>query len=125
MKPRNRVLVTLLVGGLLISGLWFFAKAITSLTGYTIGSARFDTFAKCLTEKGAVLYTSKACESCNQQKAIFKDSYQYLTVINCDEDPSTCDAQEIKYGPVWIINKQKYFGLHGVPRLAEITGCEV
>ncbi len=126
MNPKYRVLVTLLVGGGLILGLWFVAKTITSLTGYTIGAARFDTFAKCLTEKGAALYTSdQGCESCIQQKAIFKSSYQYLTVVNCGTDPATCAEKEIKYGPVWIIDGKKYFGLHGVPKLAGITGCEV
>ena len=116
----------------MIFGLWFFAKTISSLTGYSIGADRFDNFAKCLTEKGVVLYTSDVgCESCIQQKAIFKSSYQYLTVVDCGEESEKCAQQDIKYGPVWIIDgkdgedDKKYYGLLGVPRLAEITGCEV
>ena len=126
MNPKLRVLVTLLVGGGLIFGLWFFARTISSLTGYTIGSARFDNFAKCLTGKSAVLYTSDlGCESCTQQKTIFKSSYQYLTVVNCRVESERCNQLDIKYGPVWIIDGKKYFGLYGVPRLAELTGCTV
>lgn len=126
MDPKLRVVITLLVGGGLIFGLWLFAQTISSLTGYTIGSARFDNFAKCLTEKGAVLYTSDSgCETCTQQKAIFKSSYQYLQVVNCRSESEKCNQLDIKYGPVWIIDGRKYFGLHGVPRLAEITGCEI
>lgn len=126
MNQKLRVVVTLVVGFALIFGLWLFARTITSLTGYSIGATRFDNFAKCLTEKGAVLYTSDSeCESCIQQKAIFKSSYQYLNIVNCRVESEKCNALDIKYAPVWIIGDRKYFGLHGVPRLAEITGCGI
>lgn len=126
MDQRFRVAVTLISGMLLIAGLWFFARTISSLTGYSIGAARFDNFAKCLTDKNALLYTSDlGCEGCTQQRVIFRNSYQYLTVINCRTEMEKCNDLEIKYGPVWIINGVRYFGVYGVPRLAEITGCDV
>lgn len=126
MDPKLRVVLTLVIGGGMIFGLWFFAKTISSLTGYSIGADRFDGFAKCLTEKGAVLYTSETgCETCTQQKALFKSSYQFLTVVDCGKESEKCSELGIKYGPVWDIDGRKYYGLKGVPSLADITECPV
>jgi hypothetical protein len=126
MNDKLRLVVTLALGALFILGLWFFAKTISSLTGYAIGSTRFDKFAQCLSDNDVVLYTSEGdCEACTQQKAIFKNSYQYLNVVNCDNEAAKCAELEINYAPVWIIKGKKYFGLQGIPRLSEITGCNV
>jgi protein-disulfide isomerase len=82
-------------------------------------------FAQCLADKGVVMYGSKYCGHCNNQKKMFGDSFKYITYIECTEQMQTCQDNGITGVPAWIINGQKYTGEQSIERLSQLSGCEL
>ena len=84
--------------------------------------------AKCMTEKGAKLYTSSTCPHCKVQKDLFKDGLQYLDNTECkamDGWAQACIDNEINSVPTWIfIDGQRLTGSTPLEALAAKTGCE-
>ena len=120
MNPKLRLLVTLLVGGGLILGLWFFAQTISSLTGYSIGADRFDDFAKCLTEKGAVMYGAMDwCKFTQAQKAMFGKSFRHIDYREFNE------IEGIKITPTWVINGKWHENTQSLDKLSALSGCKI
>ena len=80
-----------------------------------------DAFAKCLTEKGAMIYTSPTCSHCMAQKELFGDSFQYVKNIDCMKDPAQCG--NIKAVPNWVINGENLVGQQSLETLSQKSGC--
>lgn len=61
-----------------------------------------DEFAQCLTTKWAVMYGSKTCPHCLKQKAMFGDSFQYITYVECTQEAERC-GNELEWNsvPAW------------------------
>jgi len=74
------------------------------------GPSKYDTFAKCLTEKGATIYGTEWCPHCKNQKKLFGDSFQYIDYVDCDRDKDECLRNGIRGYPTWIINEESYSG---------------
>ena len=53
-------------------------------------STNLDTFAQCLTDKGVTMYGSVNCPHCLSQKAMFGESFQYVTYVECTEEYERC-----------------------------------
>jgi glucose/arabinose dehydrogenase len=87
------------------------------------GKTNLDTFAKCLTEKWAIIYTSPTCTHCMAQKKAFGESWQYIKDVNCMENPAQCG--EIKAVPNWVINGENLVGEQSLEILAEKSGCSL
>lgn len=84
----------------------------------------FDTFAKCLTERGTVMYGAYWCPHCKNEKKAFGDSFQYINYLECTEEVNECIAAGIKGYPTWILaDGTKLVGEQGIEKLSEITGC--
>jgi len=91
-----------------------------------------DRFAKCLAEKGAVMYGVFWCEHCREQKEKFGDSFKYVKYVECvkPEAPRTlipeCKAQGITHTPTWIFADGEHVeGDMGLDRLAIKTHCKL
>lgn len=82
-----------------------------------------DAFAKCLTEKGAVMYGASWCSHCNEQKKMFGDSFQYVTFIDCEQSGELCNLAGISGYPTWIIKGQQHPGTQPLGQLSALTGC--
>ena len=80
-----------------------------------------EEIAKCI-GKNAKLYTQLGCSACKAQEEMFKDNYQYLTVIDCWFERDKCG--EIEYTPTWIINEEEYVGVQSIEELQNLTGCK-
>ncbi|MSU60452.1 MAG: hypothetical protein EXS52_00865 [Candidatus Staskawiczbacteria bacterium] len=68
--------------------------------------AQPDAFAKCLKESGAVFYGAFWCSHCQEQKALFGDSAQYLPYVECSTADGkaqlqACADQKIQVYPTW------------------------
>jgi len=68
---------------------------------------KYDTFAKCLTEKGVKMYGAFWCGHCQNQKKAFGDSFKYVTYIECAEPNSQkqleiCAKEGITGYPTWV-----------------------
>ena len=97
--------------------------SVTSLTTKDIGTET-DNFAKCLTEKGAVMYGAYWCPHCKEQKKMFGNAFEYINYIECTEDKQACMEAAISGYPTWIIAGEKYPGKQSFERLSSITDCK-
>jgi len=87
----------------------------------------YDNFAKCLTDRGAIMYGLTTCPNCQDQKKMFGDSFKYINYVECSNDPSVCTQKGVTDVPIWSINGtlQKSAGEKTIQELSSLTGCEV
>ena len=76
-----------------------------------------DDFAKCLTEKGAVMYGAPWCKYTAGQKAMFGNSMKLIDYRDFTKDPN------VKITPTWLINGAYYQNVQTFDRLGSLTGC--
>jgi len=107
------IVVTIAIIGWSVSG--YFAN--------TDDGNDIDNFAKCLSEKGAILYASKYCGACNNQKEMFGDSLKYINQVECTENQELCQQNGIRVVPTWIINGESYTGVQSFETLSSLTDC--
>ena len=97
--------------------------AVVILIGYSayansIAPGPYDNFAKCLTEKGAVMYGAiEWCKYTKEQANMFGKSFKFLDYRDYKQ------GENIKITPTWIINSERYEKVQGFDRLASLTGC--
>ena len=78
----------------------------------------YDSFAKCLTEKGAIMYGAiEWCKYTKEQAGMFGKSFKYIDYKNYKE------RSDITITPTWIINGERLERVQSFDRLAGLTGC--
>ena len=95
--------------------------AIAGLTVYQASAAgKYDAFAKCLNEKGAVMYGAMSwCHYTQEQRAMFGKSFKYVNYKEYTE------GEGIQITPTWIINGERYERVQSFEKLAALTGCSL
>lgn len=89
---------------------------VFGMIGYAIvAPGKYDKFAKCLTEKGAVMYGENWCKYTNAQKAMFGKSFKYINYVQ---------KSGLKVRPTWVINSKTYEKVQSFERLSELTDCK-
>ncbi len=96
------ILLTVIVILAGIAAIYWFGFARISEGKINVDPAKVDAFAKCLTEKGVVMYGSYRCSHCQRQKKLFGDSFQYVNYVECTKDVKKCQEKKIKAYPTWI-----------------------
>lgn len=94
-------------------------------SGYTDTQWKYDTFAKCLTEKGAVMYGTQWCKFCKAQKEIFGNSFRFVNYVDCEKQANKCIQDGVNGYPTWIIDGKVYSGKQELLDLAFLTGCKL
>lgn len=79
--------------------------------------AVLDDFAKCLTDKGAVMYGATWCKYTSAQKGMFGNSIKFVNYQDFSKN------SEVKVTPTWFIDGNKYERVQSLDKLASITGC--
>lgn len=70
-------------------------------------AAKYDSFAKCLTEKGVKMYGAYWCGHCANQKKAFGESFKYVNYIECADENNrniqleVCVKAGIEGYPTW------------------------
>src|SRR6516164_6031013 len=96
-KTKNTV--TYAIVAILVAGAFFAGKYRRD--------HRYDSFAKCLTSKGAKMYGLYWCPHCADQKEKFAASFRYVTYVECaikdkpGELAPECKAAGVKLFPSW------------------------
>lgn len=112
-----------LIIGLLILGT--IATIVFQSSG-GVPSTKYDTFAQCLASKNLTMYGAVWCSACKAEKALFGDSFKYVSYVECTENPNECIAKGIEKYPTWIDEKeQKYIGVQSLEKLSQITNCQL
>ncbi|MFA6524392.1 MAG: thioredoxin domain-containing protein [Candidatus Paceibacterota bacterium] len=92
-------------------------------------SSKYDSFAICLKDKGAVFYGAFWCTHCKAQKELFGSSEKLLSYVECStpdaqEQTQICKEKDIKGYPTWIFaDDTRLSGEIPLVTLAEKTGC--
>ena len=84
-----------------------------------------DSFAQCLSEKGAIMYGTEWCPHCKNQKALFGSAFQYVNYVDCDLNRDACIKAGVEGFPTWVIDGNNYPGEQPLARLASLSGCEL
>lgn len=95
--------------------------ALAAYSVYSINKpGEYDNFAKCLSEKGAVMYGAMDwCKYTQAQKAMFGKSFRYISYHEFNELPG------IKKTPTWVINGAWQENVQSFDKLAALTGCRL
>ncbi len=105
--------------------LFSFLIVLVVLSGCVQGPGKYDTFAKCLTEKGLVMFGTEWCSHCQNQKRAFDSSFQFVNYVDCDRNKDECLKEGIRGYPTWVIDGEKYPGEQRLERLADLSGCNL
>jgi len=99
----------------------------TGTTSYSNTPSKYDAFAQCLTKAGAVMYGAAWCPHCQEQKATFGNSFQYIKYVECPDNVQLCIDKGVQGYPTWIMGTSTkiYEGFDGntMKALAQATGC--
>ncbi len=92
---------------------------------------QYDDFAKCLTEKGVVMYGAYWCPHCANQKNTFGSSFEYINYVECDPNGSNsnvtlCTEKGITGFPTWVFpDGRRYEGETNIKSLSQLSGCQL
>ncbi len=106
-----------IIGGAIIA----IILAAVAYSVYSISRpGEYDSFAKCLSEKGAVMYGAMDwCKFTQAQKAMFGSSFKYINYHEFNELPG------IKKTPTWVIGGAWQENVQPFDKLASLTGCKL
>ena len=111
MKKKNKIIMWLVLTALLL-------LIGNSVYSYYFTPGKYDGFAKCLTDKGAIMYGAiLTCKYTQGQAAMFGKSFKYVNYKEATELPG------IRTTPTWIINGKRYEKVQSFDYLASLTGC--
>jgi hypothetical protein len=79
----------------------------------------YDNFAKCLNEKGAIMYGASFCQYSHAQQGMFGRSFKFVNYQDFSKNPN------VKITPTWEINGRLIERVQSFDKLSELTGCSV
>src|SRR3989338_6132284 len=94
-----------------------------------VGPGKYDAFAQCLTDKGAIFYGAFWCPHCQAQKKLFGTSAKLLPYVECstlDGNGQTpeCIEKKVASYPTWeFADLSRLTGEIPLAQLAEKTSC--
>jgi len=121
MKLWTTALVALVVILVIASAVLLFVPA----------EGKYDAFASCLSEKGAVFYGAFWCPHCSDQKNMFGSSAKYIPYVECSTSDGrsqlqVCRDAGVEGYPTWVFaDGSMLSGIQSFSTLAERTGCTV
>ena len=113
-KKKNKTyLIVFGIIALIVLAVGIYAYSYFAMPG------KYDNFAKCLSEKGAVMYGATWCKYTQAQRAMFGKSFRYINYKDFTKGPN------IEVTPTWIIDGKSYERTQSFEDLAHFSGCEV
>lgn len=123
----KNVKIFLSIVGLLILGI--IATAILRSDSPQTDSGKYDAFATCLGDQGAVFYGAFWCSHCQAQKKLFGSSQKLLPYVECSlasgqGQTQVCIDKKIESYPTWeFADESRLSGEVPLEQLAEKTSC--
>ncbi len=120
----------LVLGALLIIGI-IAVLIVIGKSGESYAQEDIDNFAKCLTEKGGVMYGAFWCPHCAKVKKNFGESFRHIEYVECDprgdnEQSLLCIEKGIEAYATFEFNNDPTTRLVGEPTFEELavaSGC--
>lgn len=123
-KNTKTIFVWSVVGILIVAASIFIVKGNNT-------PGKYDSFASCIKEKGALMYGAFWCPHCRAQKNLFGKSSDLLPYIECstpdgNNQLAVCTEKKIESYPTWIFSDGSIeSGELTLEKLAEKTSCEL
>ena len=100
MKYKNKSNAKIILSAIITVFIVFIGVMIFLSSSNKASQESIDQFAKCLTEKKAVMYGTFWCPHCARTKKRFGSSFKYIKYIECDprgenEQSELCIQKEI------------------------------
>lgn len=121
MKVKKKHAIIGVGTAVVLALIYFVARGITGQ--YVVANGEYDEFARCLTDKGVVMYGSTHCGACKSQKELFGESFQLVNYVECTEQSELCAEKGIRAVPTWGIDGTLHTGLRSLESLSELSGC--
>lgn len=115
-KMKSHAVILLLFVAIIIFSYTFYLRYQTP--------GQYDEFARCITEKGFVIYGNDFCQYTNKQMNFFGKSKKYLNYVKCAENKELCNIKGVKITPTWEINGKMYEQVQSLERISDLTGCK-
>jgi len=121
--------IFLLIIGLLILGT--IATVLLQSPGVSTGPGKYDAFAQCLKDKGAVFYGAFWCPHCQAEKALFGSSEKFLPYVECSTadgqgQTQECNDKNITSYPTWeFADGTRLNGEISLQQLVDKTSCQL
>ncbi|RJQ13457.1 hypothetical protein C4553_03690 [Candidatus Parcubacteria bacterium] len=126
-RPTARLIAPLIIGGLLLSAITYFAQTGTST------KADYSEFVQCLNQKGVVYYKSVKCSNCKRQEKLLGPAYLQLNSVECHPEgpggnPQLCLDKNVNKTPTFILEPEgeetkRLEGLQQLNNLADFANC--
>jgi thiol-disulfide isomerase/thioredoxin len=123
----NNVKIFVSIIGVLILGT--IATVLLKSNATPPGPGKYDTFAQCLKDKGAVFYGAFWCPHCQATKKLFGSSAKLLPYVECSNPDGqsqnqTCNDKKIASYPTWeFADGSRLTGELTLQQLADKTSC--
>lgn len=117
--------------GIAILAIIIFAAAGLWLWGNYQNSGKYDSFAQCIKNSGAVFYGAFWCPHCQNQKKAFGNSEKYLPYVECstqdgNSQTQICKDKKIESYPTWEFKSgDRQEGEMTLQELADKTKCNL
>ena len=125
----NKIKTFLSIVGLLIVGVVITAVIRGDGRDGQVELGKYDSFATCLQDKGAVFYGAFWCSHCQAQKKMFGSSAKLLPYVECStldakSQTQVCIDKGVSSYPTWeFADGSRLNGEIALSVLAEKTGC--
>ena len=92
---------------------------------------KYDDFAQCLNDEGAVMYGAYWCPHCQAQKKLFGSSWDKVNYVECslpngNGQTEICKKEGIVSYPVWkFADGKEISGQLSLEQLGSFTGCDL
>jgi hypothetical protein len=112
-------------------GIIFVVLAAAAFLLLANAPGKYDSFAKCITEKEAKMYGAFWCPHCKDQKAMFGSSWKYVNYVECSTPDGqgqlpVCTQAGVKGYPLWEFKDgSRESGALALSELSAKTGCEL
>jgi thiol-disulfide isomerase/thioredoxin len=127
MEIKNNIKIFVIIIIVLILGT--IATALLQSDSMPPGPGKYDAFATCLKDKGAIFYGAFWCTHCQATKKLFGSSQKLLPYVECStadgsEQLQICKDKKIEGYPTWIFSDgSKLAGEVTLQQLADKTAC--
>lgn len=126
--------VIIFVSLIVLAFFFTFAQAHgASSRNEEVSQERLVVFAKCITKRDWVMYSSFTCSACRVQRELFGQASVHLKIVECnphapDTKVERCLEKNIRFTPTWIMEKdgkeiKRIEGYQLLEDLASKTGC--
>jgi len=128
MEAKQRLILTLTLGIILVFGFYFITNSITKHTGFVI-SENLDNketdFSKCLKEQDITIYVNTNSLAGTLKNIELVEYLENVNIMNCLRDNLYCLDKRVTSFPSWEINSQKINKDINLEELSELSGCRL